>query len=306
MVTGAAGFIGRNLSKLLTTYGHKLVLVDEMAKFLACPQSLYNVSFDRCVGPDDAKKLVASVDCVVHLGALSSTGETDLQKLVTNNVDYSISLVNEARLWGKGMVFVSSAGVYGNEATNDDRTFYTPTTAYGASKAIVDAYVRNLPFKKGLKSVVVVRPYNVYGLGEWTKPVGSQSFLYRAAWSIVNKSQMSYHSPSAVRDFVFVDDVSNAIRVLCDHVCREPVEDARRIFDIGTGRSPSIQEVVDFVCETWGIYFSFSDAVAPVSYQKHTRAAGLFDEYPFNPCSFLDWKIGLKNMVELMQRKCVE
>jgi ADP-L-glycero-D-manno-heptose 6-epimerase len=95
-ITGAAGFIGSNLAHRLSRLGHEVLLVDDpptaakvvnwagLGRFRFLPM-------DRFL--DDLPDLDRSIEAVFHLGASSSTTETDWSYLLRNNVEYT------RRLW---------------------------------------------------------------------------------------------------------------------------------------------------------------------------------------------------------------
>src|SRR5436190_22024331 len=95
-VTGAAGFIGSHLAHRLNNLGHDLLLVDgdvtpakaENIKGLARHAYVHQNEFLDRLGTD-----INRLDAIFHLGACSSTTETNWDFLRRNNVEYS------ERLW---------------------------------------------------------------------------------------------------------------------------------------------------------------------------------------------------------------
>ena len=73
LITGAGGFIGGNLSAYLEARGFQVARFDI---------SLGNTGY-----PD-----IFNQDFVIHLGANSSTTETDLKKILDQNLEYSANL----------------------------------------------------------------------------------------------------------------------------------------------------------------------------------------------------------------------
>src|SRR6266496_283831 len=98
VVTGAAGFIGRNTVAALNERGiDNLLLVDSLGKDEKW-RNLVGLRFENLLKPDQFLDLVATkkscpeVDAVIHLGACSSTTETNADFLLANNYQYTRTL----------------------------------------------------------------------------------------------------------------------------------------------------------------------------------------------------------------------
>jgi len=117
LVTGYKGFIGKSLVKRLTN--EDLFLVD-----------IHN--YTQEIPWDKITK-------IYHLGAISSTTETDIHKIYTLNIEYSISLFSKAVEKNIPVVYASSASVYGNIFGG----IINPLNYYSLSKATVDYWVKD-------------------------------------------------------------------------------------------------------------------------------------------------------------------
>jgi ADP-L-glycero-D-manno-heptose 6-epimerase len=185
VITGGAGFIGSNIAARLSRRAADIVVADwlgqadegkwrniaqhDIADIIA-PGSLLPYLEDR----------FSDIDAIIHMGAASSTTETDVDKIIENNFRFS------ARIWDwcarrqKPLIYASSAATYGagERGFRDDNEFAAlaalrPLNAYGYSKYLFDLHaVResargNAPPRwSGLKF------FNVYGPNEQHK--GSQ------------------------------------------------------------------------------------------------------------------------------------
>jgi len=92
LITGYKGFIGRNLFAHLQTKGHTVEGYDYIEN-----------SF-----PDPSK-----YDWIIHLGAISTTTETDVNKIMKQNYDFSMRLLQLCDSMGTNFQYASSASVYG-------------------------------------------------------------------------------------------------------------------------------------------------------------------------------------------------
>jgi len=91
LVTGHKGFIGQNLTKALIEQGHFV---------------------DGYEWPDRLPYLY-EYDWVIHLGAISTTTETNVEKIMDQNFDFSVKLINLCKEFGVNFQYASSASVYG-------------------------------------------------------------------------------------------------------------------------------------------------------------------------------------------------
>ena len=73
LVTGSKGFIGQNAVKRFTEIGHDVVAYDWQES-----QTMPKLN---------------GIDLVVHLGAISSTAERDIEKVFLQNYDFAIELM---------------------------------------------------------------------------------------------------------------------------------------------------------------------------------------------------------------------
>ena len=150
LVTGYKGFIGQNMVNALRD--HTLTLHEWGDKF-----------------PE-----VAGHDWVVHLGAISSTTETDIEKVMTQNYDFSKKLINDCLAHGVNLQYSSSASVYGLNTDFVEDAPLNPMSPYAWSKYLFDRYVQSRLWN-GIY-VQGFRYFNVYGPHEDHK--GNQASPY--------------------------------------------------------------------------------------------------------------------------------
>ena len=100
------------------------------------------------------------IDENIHMGAISSTTETNEEALNSYNVEFSIRLFEKAIEHGIPVKYASSASVYGNR----DDGGLDPLNLYAKSKVAVDLWVSENIDRFDL--IQGFRFFNVYGLGE--------------------------------------------------------------------------------------------------------------------------------------------
>ncbi len=168
LVTGATGFLGRNLVKRLLPKGHEVTclvretsktdLLREMGVSLATGDVTDTGAVDRIFGE-------ARPRAVFHCAA--SVTEKDEAELCRINVEATRSVCRACRTYGvKRLIYLSSVAVVsGNpQVPLADDLPYKATSAYGRSK--IEAERVALEFRRKGLPVSVIRPCMVYGEDE--------------------------------------------------------------------------------------------------------------------------------------------
>ena len=285
-ITGAAGFIGSNLAHRLAATGAELVLVDhpmvpDKRINLAGLDAYRFVEHDRFASELERGQLAP--DVIYHLGACSSTTETDWAYLTVNNIEYTQRMWRWCAAAGRPLVYASSAATYGNGAQGfDDRTHprdLTPLNLYGKSKndfdiwalAEVDAGRPAPPSWAGVKF------FNVYGPSELHKR-NMASVVWHARRQILETGTMRLfksNDPAIVdgeqrRDFVYVGDC-------LDHLTWFARQNAvGGLFNSGTGTARTFLDLTHAVFDALKrprrtAFIDMPDALT-AQYQNYTQA----------------------------------
>jgi len=249
IVTGGAGFIGSNLVAELAARGEAVVVCD----WLRSDERWRNLAKHEIVdliAPEDLlfwlETNQSEVEAVVHLGAISSTTETDVDLIVRNNVRATLDLVQWCTDAGKRLIYASSAATYGDGSAGFDDgealSRLRPLNAYGWSKHFVDRRVARLaaqgsplpPQWVGLKF------FNVYGPNEYHKgtmrSVVAQNFprVQRGeAVRLFRSRRADYTDGGQLRDFIYVKDCVAVISWLLGNA------GVSGLFNVGTGAARS-------------------------------------------------------------------
>ncbi len=252
-ITGAAGFIGSNLAHRLSRQGRELLLVDdpptaEKAVNWAGLGRYRFIPMDEFL--DELPVLEGSVEAVFHLGACSSTTETDWSYLLRNNVEYTRRLWQWCARGGQPFYYASSAATYGDGSQGfSDRTPPTelrPLNLYGKSKNDFDAWALDEVARGGAAPAgwAGFKFFNVYGPRERHKGKMA-SVVWHARRQILETGEVrlfrsndpAYPDGGQLRDFVFVEDCIDNMLWLWEH------PEATGVFNSGTGVARTFQDL---------------------------------------------------------------
>jgi ADP-L-glycero-D-manno-heptose 6-epimerase len=248
VITGAAGFIGRNVVAELNARGHRnLLLVDSLGSDEKW-KNLIGLSFEDLIDPATFLQRVESdhldeTAAIIHLGACSATTERDADYLLKNNYHYTRTLCTWALDHKTRFVYASSGATYGDGAqgySDDDASTPTlrPLNMYGYSKHMFDLWALSHHL---FKQIVGLKYFNVYGPYEDHKgdmrSVVHKSYEQIASSGLVKlfKSyRKEFKDGEQKRDFIFVRD---AVDVTLHFALEKRTVGG--LFNCGTGQARS-------------------------------------------------------------------
>jgi ADP-L-glycero-D-manno-heptose 6-epimerase len=244
IVTGGAGFIGSVLVWELNRRGGSQVLIADFLTDRDKSANLAGLRYTEIIGPAElAARLLSGsmgkLDCIFHLGACSSTTETNEKYLRENNYEYSRALAEWALKAGVRFVYASSAATYGDGSAgmddSDPRQLerLRPLNLYGQSKQWMDLHA----LREGwLDRIVGLKYFNVFGPNENHKgdmrSVVSKSYaevLKPGVIRLFKSYRPEYRDGEPRRDFLYVKDAV----AMTLHLAANPA--ANGIFNIGSG-----------------------------------------------------------------------
>ena len=286
VVTGAAGFIGRNVVAELNRRGEdEIILVDELGKDDKW-KNLVGLRYEDIVSPEEFLGLLeegnfADARSVIHMGACSSTTEKDADYLLRNNYQYTRVLTNWCESHEVRFVYASSAATYGDGSegySDDDAVTPTlrPLNMYGYSKQMFDMWA----MKQGLlSSIVGLKFFNVYGPYEDHK--GDMRSMVNKSYEqircngfvrLFKSYKPEYKDGEQVRDFVWVGDAVDVVL----HFAEQEYGAPGGLFNCGTGKARTWVDLVTAVFRSMGkepnIQFVEMPDVLRGKYQYFTEA----------------------------------
>jgi ADP-L-glycero-D-manno-heptose 6-epimerase len=223
LVTGGAGFIGSALIWALNQRGHTDIVVTDFLRDQDLKRrNLAPLKYAEYCDAAAFRQKIASrphafgkFSAVFHLGACSSTTETNKVYLDDNNTAYTKEMAAWALASGARFIYASSAATYGDGSAgmNDkdpDLARLRPLNLYGNSKQLFDLYAQR---EGWLSCIVGLKYFNVFGPNEGHK--GDMRSLVNKAYEqiltdgkvrLFKSHRPDYRDGEQKRDFLYVKD----------------------------------------------------------------------------------------------------
>ncbi len=219
LVTGAAGFIGSNLTNKLLELGAEVTGIDNFfnGKLENLEESLENKNFHFVKG--DIRDLnfliyiLKDIDIVYHEAAFTSVPQSILMPESCNdvNVNGTLNLLNASRQRDiEKIIFASSSSVYGDlpALPKKENMKRLPISPYGVAKLACEAYMQSYYEIYGLNTISL-RYFNVYGPRQKDSPYSGVIAIWLGRL-IKNKDLIIFGDGEQSRDFTYINDVVQA------------------------------------------------------------------------------------------------
>lgn len=262
LVTGAGGYIGSHMCKMLRESGHYVVALDTLENGFRDA-----ITADAVVVADTADAhrvrgvlLEHQVSSVIHFAGYIQVGESvnDPLKYYRNNVANTLVLLDTLLAANvKTFIFSSTAAIFGNPQYTpiDEKHPKAPINPYGRSKLIIEQICHDLSVSNGLKSVCL-RYFNAAGahpdgsIGERHAPEThliplaiDAALGVRPALQVFG-NDYDTRDGTCIRDYVHVDDLCRAHLAALDYLSRAGVSAQ---FNLGTGAGNTVLEVLQAI-----------------------------------------------------------
>ncbi len=263
LVTGAAGFIGSALVWKLNCSGYENIILTDRLESDDKWKNLLSLNYLDYFECDNLfQKLFSGqlddIKYVFHLGACSSTTETNNTFLIQNNYEFTKILAEWCIKNGKKMIYASSAATYGDGSYGmndgvDNLEKLRPLNMYGYSKHLFDLYAKKMDWFNGSNGLIGLKYFNVFGPNEYHK--GSMRSLVNKAYSeISNTREVSlfksynpkYKHGEQLRDFIYVKDAVN----MTIHLAKA---NSSGLFNIGSGLAHTWIDLVNPIFKSLNI-----------------------------------------------------
>lgn len=288
LVTGGAGFIGRQLVRSLLERGDDVAVVDLKPQ---ADEGVRHVQGDLRERGTTETALADGADAVVHLAALTRVLDSikDPDGVFRTNLLATHYLLEGCRELGVPVfLFASTNAVVGDVGRNviTEEIPLRPLTPYGATKAAAENLLSSYSASYGLRTAVL-RFTNVYGRGMQLK----DSLIARMMKAARSGGAIEiYGDGLQVRDYVYVSDAVRAIELGLDL----PESDT---LVIGSGSSISMVELYEIACDVTGITISMrhvgakaGEMPAVIVDNSHARSRGWKPEHDIRSGMEATWQ----------------
>jgi ADP-L-glycero-D-manno-heptose 6-epimerase len=289
LVTGGAGFIGSNIAAGLVDRGLSVAICDRFRSGSKW-RNVSKLELRDVVAPEALAQWLdvhsPQVEAVVHMGAISSTTESNVDLIVDVNFALSQMLWRWCAAHGKRLVYASSAATYGageqgfeDVSSLQELAKLRPLNAYGWSKHLFDRWIARELAEGSARPTqwVGLKFFNVYGPNEYHK--GGMQSVVAQKYSLAAVGQpltlFRSHRPDVAdgeqkRDFVYVRDCVDVVLWLLDH------PQVNGLFNLGTGQARTFADLARAVCAALSRpadirYMDMPEAIRP-NYQYFTEA----------------------------------
>ena len=257
ILTGGGGMIGSMIAWHLNTQMNfdDFVIVDDLINEQQ-ENNFKKRKFIEYIAKDDLEKYLndkKNVSAVIHMGAISSTTESNFNRLLQSNIRFSQALWHWCAENKVPFIYASSAATYGNGSVGygdneSELDKLSPLNAYGYSKHFFDRWVqlelsKNQPTPPqwcGLKF------FNVYGPNEYHKGrMASVAFHAFNQFKETNQIKLfksehpSYADGMQVRDFIYVKDAVKIIIFFLNN------NNFSGLYNVGTGNAETFKALAE-------------------------------------------------------------
>jgi len=242
-ITGAAGFVGANVTRRLLQDGHEVHLL------IRPDHAMWRIDDIR----DDVRMHTADLgdrqrvedaireikpDWVFHLAAHGAySWQTDLSEIVRTNILGTVNVAEAAAKAGvETLVNTGSSSEYGyKDHAPSENEVVEPNSHYAVTKATATMFCRFTAQKSGIR-MPTLRLYSVYGPYEEPRRL-VPSLVVRALQSRLPPLA----NPNTARDYVYVADVVEAYLL----AATTDISDPGAVFNVGTGIQTTLHDIVD-------------------------------------------------------------
>jgi len=301
-VTGGLGFIGSYVVQELVNQNIGVIVYDNISsgnlKNISSLVSQIQIIEADIIDLNQILLAMQDVDCIFHLAACTSITESLVNPLLTNQINNTGTLnVLWAALQSKvsKVIISSSCSVYGDIHKPPLQECYLPNpkSPYAASKLTAETLAESFYHSYGLE-VICLRYFNVYGRRQRADSAYAAAIpRFIQCYKHKERPQV-YGDGLQTRDFIHVTDVARA-NILAASLPSEVLK-KQRVFNIGTGTSTSILNLLQTISNEAGYYIEpeFRDARAGEVLASYADTTLAKEYLGFE--TMIDLETGIKNL----------
>ena len=256
IITGANGFIGSNLTRLLLKNEYNVhiivrrssdlwriedIMSDVNAFYIVKSSKEEFLDIFRSVKPDFLINAIGAVQ-KKNIRDENSTWLGNFHSVI--NITEALKNLPNTFLIQLGSSFEYGRSTLKNNPLNED-SVCEPVSEYGITKLLATEYLRYLGVNGILRSVCV-RIFNVYGQYD-----NLERLIPDIVFNILNRSKVVLKNPKVSRDFIHITDVVEVVKLI---MAREDyINDNKfEILNVGTGKGHTVEEVANYIGEITG------------------------------------------------------
>lgn len=300
LVTGAYGFLGRNVAKKLKANGYKVFACGH-GDWVNDAYKEWGIDrwFEGDIGLELLKQFDIELEFIVHCAGSGYVGlslenpELDFKKTVTS----TLAVLEYIRRYSPRtrLVYPSSAAVYGK---HDDSPIHVsdplqPVSPYGVHKKIAEELCLSYAMSFDIY-VSIIRFFSVYGPGL------RKQLLWDAANKFVNDpNNVFWGSGNETRDWIYIADATELILAMATVKADRPFV----IVNGAGGKRHTVKETLAQLAAKMGI------GAKNIDFNQHMREgdpkfyyADIDDALKFGWSPKFDLSLGLENYVNWFER----
>ena len=219
LVTGAAGFIGCNLTNELLELGAEVIGIDNFfnGKLENLEDALDHKKFKFVKGDirdlNFLLEIFNDIEIIFHQAAFTSVPLSVQMPTSCSDVNINgiLNILNAARIRDiDKVIFASSSAVYGDTPTlpKSENMKTQPISPYGVSKLACEGYMQIYHYLYGLKTTSL-RYFNVFGPRQKDSPYSGVIAIWLGK-IIKNEDLIIFGNGEQSRDFTYIKDVVKA------------------------------------------------------------------------------------------------
>lgn len=277
LITGAAGFIGSNLTEALLKLNQKVVGLDnfstgyrhnlEQVKTLVSPDQWAGFRFIEgdIRNPEQCRNVCHGIDYVLHQAALGSVPRSIADPLLTNenNITGFINMLTAARDAGiKRFVYAASSSTYGDHPglPKVENTIGKPLSPYAVTKYVnelyADVFSRCYDF-----NTIGLRYFNIFGPRQ--DPQGAYAAVIPKWIAAMIKGESVYINGDGEtsRDFCYIE---NAVQANLLAATTENLEAVNQVYNVAVGERTTLNHLYDSIQSLLKPHFPHLNNSSPI------------------------------------------